>query len=146
CGRNSSDLALSNETMSVFRRPALRARDTGRSIFGAGSRSADRNLTWSASMLRPHRRMNLKSEIRMPKPERNPSAERRTRQSWVGHFVRISLFGVLSVFGFRISGFAVELPSGFVAETLATNLNCATAIATAPDGRIFIAEHPPTQS
>lgn len=35
---------------------------------------------------------------------------------------------------------AVELPLGFVAETLATNLNAATAIAPAPDGRIFIAD------
>jgi glucose/arabinose dehydrogenase len=35
---------------------------------------------------------------------------------------------------------AVELPPGFVAETLATNLDAATAIASAPDGRIFVAE------
>jgi glucose/arabinose dehydrogenase len=35
---------------------------------------------------------------------------------------------------------AIELPPGFVVETLATNLNAATAIAPAPDGRIFIAE------
>jgi glucose/arabinose dehydrogenase len=35
---------------------------------------------------------------------------------------------------------AAELPAGFVEETLATNLNCATAIAAAPDGRVFIAE------
>jgi glucose/arabinose dehydrogenase len=35
---------------------------------------------------------------------------------------------------------AVELPPGFVAETLATNLNAATAIASIPDGRIFIAD------
>ncbi len=35
---------------------------------------------------------------------------------------------------------AVELPPGFVAETLATNLNAASTIATVPDGRIFIAD------
>src|SRR4051794_19709290 len=35
-----------------------------------------------------------------------------------------------------------ELPRGFVQDILATNLNCATAIAPAPDGRIFIAEQP----
>src|SRR5687768_11188446 len=35
---------------------------------------------------------------------------------------------------------AVELPPGFVAETLATNLNATTAIVPAPDGRIFIAD------
>jgi glucose/arabinose dehydrogenase len=35
---------------------------------------------------------------------------------------------------------AVELPPGFVAETIATNLNAATAIAPSPDGRIFIAD------
>ena len=35
---------------------------------------------------------------------------------------------------------ALELPPGFIAETLATNLNAATAIAPAPDGRIFLAE------
>ncbi len=35
---------------------------------------------------------------------------------------------------------AVDLPPGFVAETLATNLNAATAIASPPDGRVFIAD------
>ncbi len=35
---------------------------------------------------------------------------------------------------------AVDLPSGFVAETLATDLNAATALAAAPGGRIFIAD------
>jgi len=35
---------------------------------------------------------------------------------------------------------AIELPPGFVAETIATNLNAATAIAPSPDGRIFIAD------
>src|SRR5205085_2151971 len=36
--------------------------------------------------------------------------------------------------------FSSGLPPGFVQETLATNLNCATAIVAARDGRIFIAE------
>src|SRR2546422_4295001 len=36
--------------------------------------------------------------------------------------------------------FAAEVPSGFVQEVLATNLNCATAIAAAPDDRIFVTE------
>lgn len=35
---------------------------------------------------------------------------------------------------------AAELPEGFVEETLATNLNAATALTVAPDGRIFIAD------
>lgn len=35
---------------------------------------------------------------------------------------------------------AVEVPPGFVAETLAANLNMVTAMAPAPDGRIFIAD------
>lgn len=35
---------------------------------------------------------------------------------------------------------AAELPAGFVEETLATSLDCVTAIAAASDGRIFIAE------
>lgn len=35
---------------------------------------------------------------------------------------------------------AIEVPPGFVAETIATNLNTATALAPATDGRIFIAE------
>jgi glucose/arabinose dehydrogenase len=35
---------------------------------------------------------------------------------------------------------AVEVPPGFIAETIATNLNAATAIAPAPDGRLFIAD------
>ena len=35
---------------------------------------------------------------------------------------------------------AVEGPDGFVVETLATNLNAATALTVAPDGRIFIAD------
>lgn len=42
------------------------------------------------------------------------------------------------VFHFGLS--AVELPPGFIAETIATNLNAATAIAPTPDGRIFIAD------
>jgi len=39
-----------------------------------------------------------------------------------------------------VRAYAIELPAGFVAETLATNLNAATAIAAAPDGRIFITD------
>ena len=35
---------------------------------------------------------------------------------------------------------ALELPPGFVAETLATNLNAATAIWPMADGRILIAD------
>jgi glucose/arabinose dehydrogenase len=35
---------------------------------------------------------------------------------------------------------AVELPHGFIAETLATDLNAATALAITPDGRVFIAD------
>lgn len=35
---------------------------------------------------------------------------------------------------------AVEVPPGFVVETLATNLNAASAISAAPDGRVFIAD------
>ena len=38
------------------------------------------------------------------------------------------------------SASAVEVPPGFIAETLATDLNAATAIAPAADGRIFIAD------
>ena len=38
------------------------------------------------------------------------------------------------------SASAVEVPPGFIAETLATNLNAATAIAPVADGRIFIAD------
>jgi glucose/arabinose dehydrogenase len=34
---------------------------------------------------------------------------------------------------------AIELPAGFIAETLATNLNAATAFVPVPDGRILIA-------
>ena len=36
--------------------------------------------------------------------------------------------------------YAVEVPEGFVAEKLATNLNAATALTVAGDGRIFIAD------
>jgi glucose/arabinose dehydrogenase len=35
---------------------------------------------------------------------------------------------------------ALELPAGFLADTLATNLNAVAAMAVAPDGRIFLAE------
>jgi len=35
---------------------------------------------------------------------------------------------------------AVEVPQGFLVETLATNLNAATAVTVAPDGRVFIAD------
>src|SRR3954463_2853866 len=37
-------------------------------------------------------------------------------------------------------GHAVEVPQGFIVESLATNLNAATALTAAPDGRIFIAD------
>src|SRR5258708_16329955 len=49
-------------------------------------------------------------------------------------------FLVLALGFWSLRAFSVELPPGFVAETLATNLNAATAIAPAPDGRIFIAD------
>lgn len=42
--------------------------------------------------------------------------------------------------GFPACSLATELPRGFVQEILATNLHCATAIAAAPDGRVFVAE------
>jgi glucose/arabinose dehydrogenase len=35
---------------------------------------------------------------------------------------------------------ALDLPDGFTAETIATGLNAATALAVAPDGRIFLAD------
>ena len=35
---------------------------------------------------------------------------------------------------------ALELPPGFEAQTLATNLNAMTAMAVAPDGRVFLAD------
>jgi glucose/arabinose dehydrogenase len=41
---------------------------------------------------------------------------------------------------FVVSASAVEVPPGFVVETLATNLNAATALAPALDGRIFLAD------
>ena len=52
----------------------------------------------------------------------------------------LSVLAFLPAFSSQISAFAIELPAGFVAETVATNLNAATAIASAPDGRIFIAD------
>src|SRR6266705_1108504 len=39
-----------------------------------------------------------------------------------------------------LRAFAVEVPPGFIAETLATNLNAALAIAPTPDGRIFLTD------
>ena len=53
-------------------------------------------------------------------------------------FFGIVLFSVCSVFSVVCS--AVEVPPGFIAETIATNLNAATAIAPAADGRIFLAD------
>ena len=46
-----------------------------------------------------------KSETRNPKSERNPKPE--TRSVFAGPPIRISDFGLLSDFGFWISGFAV---------------------------------------
>lgn len=46
------------------------------------------------------------------------------------------LLGLVAV----AAGAAVQVPEGFTVETLATNLNAATALAVAPDGRIFIAD------
>jgi glucose/arabinose dehydrogenase len=50
--------------------------------------------------------------------------------------------GGLSLLIFAICGAirASELPPGFVEETLATNLNAATAIVPTPDGRLLIAD------
>lgn len=50
------------------------------------------------------------------------------------------LFCVLAFLLATISRAEVQVPEGFVAETLATNLNAATALAVAPDGRIFLAD------
>ncbi len=49
-------------------------------------------------------------------------------------------FCFLTLGWLSLRAFAVEVPPGFVVETLATNLNAATAMAAAPDGRIFIAD------
>ena len=49
------------------------------------------------------------------------------------HIVRVMLFAVAS-------SHAIELPPGFTAETLATNLNSVTALAPMRDGRVLIAD------
>src|SRR5687768_11171221 len=54
------------------------------------------------------------------------------------HFRTPHALVIAALFAERL--LAVELPPGFVAETIATNLNAATAIAAARDGRIFIAD------
>ena len=66
---------------------------------------------------------------------------------WLGMAGRGVLLRVLLVVGWACGASclnlcAVDLPPGFVVETLATNLNAATAVAAAPapDSRIFIAE------
>lgn len=46
----------------------------------------------------------------------------------------------LLLWAFALASHAAELPSGFAEETIATNLNAATAIAPLPDGRILIAD------
>src|SRR5262249_46334304 len=53
---------------------------------------------------------------------------------------KLGFIGLLVTLGLALSSPAVELPRGFVLETLATNLDCVTAMAAASDGRIFIAE------
>jgi glucose/arabinose dehydrogenase len=55
------------------------------------------------------------------------------------HLLLIVVFGP-GMFGEPARLCAQEVPSGFTAITLATNLNAATALTVAPDGRIFIAE------
>jgi glucose/arabinose dehydrogenase len=52
--------------------------------------------------------------------------------------VALAAAAMFSLFPSRIA--AVELPAGFVADILATNLNAATACVPLPDGRIFIAD------
>jgi glucose/arabinose dehydrogenase len=50
------------------------------------------------------------------------------------------LLGLLLLAVPALRSTAVEVPAGFTTEVLATNLDAATAIAPAPDGRIFITE------
>src|SRR5260221_2083938 len=56
------------------------------------------------------------------------------------HLTYLTCLTYLTVCMPPLRAFAVEVPPGFVAETLATNLNAATAIAPASDGRIFITD------
>jgi len=62
-------------------------------------------------------------------------AERRFRH----YLLRAALVTVLAITEHAFTR-AGEVPEGFIIETLATNLNAATALAVAPDGRIFIAD------
>src|SRR5437867_6758609 len=63
--------------------------------------NGERFLPIESSRIEP---LNLKSEFRSPKSERNPKPEGRTTQPVRNSRLRISEFGLLSGFGIRISG------------------------------------------
>jgi glucose/arabinose dehydrogenase len=71
-------------------------------------------------------------------PSGVPPVTRTTFDRTPRHPTWLKLAGVtlLTALGVR----AVEVPPGFGVETLATGLNAATALAPAPDGRIFLAD------
>lgn len=82
----------------------------------------------------------VKSEIQnlapksMPQIRNQSSFRGRPLENW------LTVLGFLLAFGFQISPLAQGVPAGFIAETVATNLNAATAMTIAPDGRVFIAD------
>src|SRR4051812_19540924 len=71
---------------------------------------------------------------------RNPKAEGRTANNWWGRQFRISSFGLLSDFGFRISAFLLLMMtdplSGFSAPTPAQKTNSAAFRAGAASSNI----------
>jgi glucose/arabinose dehydrogenase len=54
--------------------------------------------------------------------------------------MRTSLLAAFVCWFLSVSGRAAELPDGFTEEVLATHLNAVTAMASTPDGRLFIAD------
>lgn len=67
------------------------------------------------------------------------------RNRWAGDFTRAYLLCksavvILLQLGYSVALLAQEVPPGFITETVATNLNAATAMTIAPEGRIFIAD------
>lgn len=82
----------------------------------------------------------VKLEIQNSAPKPMAKVEKQSGFRRLPPAIWLTILGFRVAFGFQISAFSQDVPAGFVAETVATNLNAATAMTIAPDGRVFIAD------
>jgi len=86
--------------------------------------------------------LNLASgrTVRLACPGGPTNLRQAGRPSYRPHHWLSWLASTLSGIALCVVNHAIELPRGFVLDTLATNLDCATAIAPIADGRVLIAQ------